>query len=733
MKRLLALLIALTAIISFLPAYAAEPAGQQPQGVTQSTSAFTIGEIVVRDKATPNIEDASTTTEISGEEIAARSDRSLADSLQMVPGVIVYQSAKGFSGLSMRGFDHERVAIMIDGIPVLEPYYGGNNIDISAIPVSNVSRIVVNRGAASALYGALGSVGSINVITKRPEKLTAAANFEYGEHQNYMVSAEAGAPIGDFYAWVTASVQHSDGYEISEKLDRDKRQSWFNKLSSANVYTGSTAVNNAALYNYLNDTGVWNNTSYKKYMVSGRAGYSIDNTMEVGLSASYYSNEIESNTFKDGSFSSYQPGTTETNGTWKEPTDFTSDGMKSIFQNRAFYWPEDTRLSVSPYFTGNFGDFKLRFNAFYVQQRNNTEGYFSQDRSTAQTFFIDKFHKEQQQSIFEETSMGFFLMPSYTIASWNTIRFNIHYRVEQHEQFYKALSSTGTFATDLGTGEVASNDMSASYVTVAVEDQMNFRTPVGQLSLSAGISYDAQNFTNFQYFDSTTMTLVDFPMVNDDSSIWGTHDSFNPVISAMLDPVKDFLRIRTALAMKTNFPSLSTYKDLGSLIQDNVISADYSLDPERIYSFNAGFELFFLNNGLSFRNDYFYTRIKDKITKLYDPTSTKDLFVNIDGITVQGLESTISANIPRISNIVDISCNLTYVYSRARNDSVDYLTYGEDVENIPSHQFIWNIALKFVTGTNFILWGQHTRNQVQYVVNTDPSDASPGTFSSDVY
>ncbi|HQP49855.1 MAG TPA: hypothetical protein PKX12_14090, partial [Spirochaetota bacterium] len=61
MKRLLALLIALSAIITFLPAYAAEPAGQQPQGVTQSTSAFTIGEIVVRDKAVPNIEDASTT------------------------------------------------------------------------------------------------------------------------------------------------------------------------------------------------------------------------------------------------------------------------------------------------------------------------------------------------------------------------------------------------------------------------------------------------------------------------------------------------------------------------------------------------------------------------------------------------------------------------------------------------------------------------------------------------
>jgi hypothetical protein len=31
----------------------------------------------------------------------------------------------------MRGFDQKMVAILIDGIPVLDPYYGGNNTDIS--------------------------------------------------------------------------------------------------------------------------------------------------------------------------------------------------------------------------------------------------------------------------------------------------------------------------------------------------------------------------------------------------------------------------------------------------------------------------------------------------------------------------------------------------------------------------------------------------------------------------
>ncbi|HOJ30356.1 MAG TPA: TonB-dependent receptor plug domain-containing protein, partial [Spirochaetota bacterium] len=284
--RLLALyVIVLSTGISFAQ-NTTETDNQQPKEYeekidTQSTQprykVFHPGEIVISETKISNIEKATTNTQITEKDIEARNDKALSDSLQMVPGVLIEQTAKGFTGLSVRGLDHQYVAILIDGVPVIDPYYGGKNIDISMIPVGNVQRIIVNRGISSALYGSLGSAGSINIITKKPEELYAKAKAEYGEYSNYFISAEAGLPVGNFYTWIAVSRQYSEGYEISEKLTRNKRQEWFDKivsydLADSNSGTAVTIVHPLfsdidldAVDNYLNDTGKWNNTEYTKH------------------------------------------------------------------------------------------------------------------------------------------------------------------------------------------------------------------------------------------------------------------------------------------------------------------------------------------------------------------------------------------------------------------------------------------------------------------------------------
>ncbi len=744
MKRVrLLLVILLACVLAFsVPLFAQEDTLDAEEDTTtavedtgkdsgKGTMTFKMGEIVVSDKAVANIEASSTTTEITEEEIQSRSDKTLADSLQMVPGVVVEQTAKGMSGFNMRGFSQERVAILIDGVPVLDPYEGGSNIDLSMIPVTNVSRIVVNRGSASALYGALGSIGSINIITKKPERLTAAANIEYGEHKNYTISAEAGAPIGDFYAWITATRMYSEGYEISDKLDKDKRRDWFEKLSSYEHFTTYGAIDLDALDNYLNDTGVWNNTSYTKHQLSGRVGYEITRDMEAGVSASYSHNEAESNTFKDNSVAYFEEGSP---GSWSTPTTWNSDMKRAGFTNRAFYWPEDWRLSVSPYFMGEFDDLKVRLNTFYVKQRNVLEGYFNQDRdgawmfpSSAADHTSGPEKMSQSQSIYEESSAGFYLLPEYRFNSWNTLAMSIHYRFEHHEKLDKVLDSSSALASVIGTDETTVLEMQANYITVAAEDQMNFDTRAGNLSLSAGISYDAQDYAKIKSFNTTTDELEANPLIDDDATIWGTRDSFNPVLSAMLDPIEDLLRLRTALAMKTNFPNMSIYKDLSTGTQGEAI------EPERIYSFNAGFELFFLDKAISFRNDYFYTNIKDKISSLVDPATGDDYYTNIDGITAQGLESTLQTKFSDIANIMDVTAAVSYVFTHARNDEADPYTYDVYVEEMPMHQFIWQFVLDFVTDTSCTIWGTHSRNQVKYVMNSDPSVTSTNEYTSDVY
>jgi outer membrane cobalamin receptor len=707
-------------------------------GTQQKYEAFHLGEIVITETRIPNIEKATTNTEISSKDIDIRNDKALADSLQMVPGVKVEQTAKGFSGLSMRGLDHQYVAILIDGVPVIDPYYGGNNIDISMIPVSNVERIIINRGVSSALYGSLGSAGSINIITKKPQELYAKAKVEYGEYTNYFIGGETGIPIGNFYTWIAASRQYSDGYEISKKLTTTKRREWFDKLvtydladqSGSIVHPLFSDIDLEAVDNYLNDTGKWNNTEYTKHTIAGKIGYSINDKTELGISAHYYHNEMYSNTFQNNSL----PYFDEENNKWSLPAyprdyvDSSGKSWRDIFSNRAFYWPEDWRLNVSPYFATSYKDFKIRINTFYIKQRNNLEGYFNQNYDIAQMFPNSTNYTGNAQSIFEETAYGIYIMPQYTLFKNNTIYGSIHYRKEQHDKYEKALDATSALALTLGTNEYKVQDMNAEYVTVAIEDQWDINTGAGMLFLSVGASYDAQNLSTVRAYDKNTDSLTSYPKMENTAYIWGTYDSFNPVMAAMYEAIPDLLKIRLACGIKTMFPNLSQYKDIGQDILDN--NEEYQIKPETIYNSNTGFEIILWDNALSFRNDYFITKVKNKIARVYDPDSAYEKYDNIEGITAQGIESTLTYETSLKS--ISIQCTLNYVFTHAQNDEVSSLTYGKRVEGIPTHQFLIQLMIGLPTKTDFVFWGTYTADQIVYVANTS-YDFTTTSFSADAY
>ena len=270
---------------------------------------------------------------------------------------------------------------------------------------------MVNRGVSSSLYGALGSVGSINIVTKKPAELHASTKAEYGEYQTYMLAADVSAPLGNFYTWLSGSYQHSNGYNVSKKLTATERRAWFDKLVQWNLYRSDPGTL-AASSSYLDGKSRWEHSSYSKYQLNGRVGYAFTDTLEAGVSAYFYSNKQEANSYSSTTNASYT-------NVWKSVnpvTAFTTDGKSAALQNRVFSWPEDTRLTVSPYFSGEFGNLSLRANVFYTKQRNNLEAWANQAESTllfpSSVYYIQsntvKSYWELVQSIYEETSYGFF-------------------------------------------------------------------------------------------------------------------------------------------------------------------------------------------------------------------------------------------------------------------------------------------------------------------------------------
>ncbi|NUN69091.1 MAG: TonB-dependent receptor [Bacteroidetes bacterium] len=109
---------------------------------------------------------------IGAQEFERRNTVALDDALRYVPGVSFQQSQvniRASSGYS-RGVG-SRVLLLIDGVPLLTGDTG--EITFEAIPVFQIDRVEVVKGAGSALYGSGALGGVINVLTKeiagRPE------------------------------------------------------------------------------------------------------------------------------------------------------------------------------------------------------------------------------------------------------------------------------------------------------------------------------------------------------------------------------------------------------------------------------------------------------------------------------------------------------------------------------------------------------------------------------------
>ncbi|MCK4695096.1 MAG: TonB-dependent receptor plug domain-containing protein, partial [Candidatus Cloacimonetes bacterium] len=85
--------------------------------------------------------------------------------LDGVPGLFSCSSGQGESGIFIRGFDAEKIQILINGIPVNDPesqvVYWSNWTGLS----SNIKSIQVQRGAGSSLYGSGALGGSVNIET----------------------------------------------------------------------------------------------------------------------------------------------------------------------------------------------------------------------------------------------------------------------------------------------------------------------------------------------------------------------------------------------------------------------------------------------------------------------------------------------------------------------------------------------------------------------------------------
>lgn len=201
----------------------------------QANPLFIPSVIVTAAKRSQLVDQAVTSVALVGEQqIARRAVNTIDEALDKAPGVQLIAGQVNLRGSS--GFVEglgSRVMLLLDGVPANQGDRGGINWDV--VPVDQVARVEVVKGAGSALYGSAAFGGLVNLITRElPLGLHARlratggvfadpphAVWGFRDYRGIQDGLDLAGSYGRgaVRAGLSAGARHSDGYRQQDRAD----------------------------------------------------------------------------------------------------------------------------------------------------------------------------------------------------------------------------------------------------------------------------------------------------------------------------------------------------------------------------------------------------------------------------------------------------------------------------------------------------------------------------------
>jgi len=221
----------------------------------------------------------------------------------MVPSLFVTErsifgfgvSNGGSGGIKLRGVgSNGGVLMMVDGQPQFAGIYSHHIADFYG--KEYVDRVEVLRGPGSVLYGSNAMGGTINVITKNPQKrgVRTTISSQYGSYNTWLSSLTNTTRFGRFSSLVSASYNRTDGnidnfdfrqVDVYAKAGYDFSQYW----KAAADFTFMKFSGNDPVYPKLSNPE--STEIYHQDIIRGEASASASNNYgsTSGLARVYYS------------------------------------------------------------------------------------------------------------------------------------------------------------------------------------------------------------------------------------------------------------------------------------------------------------------------------------------------------------------------------------------------------------------------------------------------------------
>ncbi|MCC9138210.1 TonB-dependent receptor [Pontibacter silvestris] len=665
--------------LSLLLAVTAAPAFAQQQPI-DSVRTLHISEVVVT--ATRSETDKSKTPQsinvISQKDIQLTGAQEFTDLIKKNSSVNVIQYPGLSAGVSIRGFRpqfsglNQRTLLLVDGRPA-------GTTNLATINPSNIDRIEVLKGPASALYGSQAMGGVVNIITKKSQGSVKTSLFaEYGSFETLKLGGATGGNITEKLDFDLSflSFDRSKNYKLGDgNLFRD----WLDADKARKKY-----ANEDPAYVDVDDTrGDGERRDYTRLSYntgSLRLGYQLNDNWRVDLKGErFLANNVE--TASDIDAGNSQPG------------------RKDIDRY-------NSELSIA----GNVAGHQLLLRGYAAEETSDTYNLYTQDWTTGETSPIASYRSYRSSSEWK----GLQLKDVYEIGR-HTITAGIDYT--------NATAKSRSFSVD--GNDVAPYNPNYSLIStgIYVQGQLSFLKE--RLIITPGARYD------FITFDIKNTPLLTKYVPGKE-----TNPFFSPSLGVQFQFTEPLTVHATAgrAFVTPDAYNVAGYSVASSANGASVTYGNPNLENENSITWDAGLRFQKLESGFSADVTYFSTHIKDRITKTSpvaaangetvngQPIISSITYTNANKADIRGLEIELGYDFGALS---DYQYSLRLFANNAYNFTAEEVTINadgsetkKDIYNVADLVSSYGLEYNNLKGLNLRLNGRY----VGYRKDTDFND-----------
>jgi len=246
---------------------------------------------------------------ITKEELEILKCNRLSECLEFATGMSsVNGEGNVFSTTTIRGNTlvnyNTNTLLLVDGIPILNPYHGSFNLDM--MPLSSVERIEIVKGANSVLYGSNAINGVINIITIDADD-EVMARVRYGSYDTLHLEARGvyNYDEGSLRLFADRTTSNEESFNIKDENSQTRN---FAQGYETDALIAKASYDEAWMHlqffdrhleNYkTGDFGILSNdkkegNSEKEYLIALGYNYEINNDFSLKMKSVYHNWDLE--------------------------------------------------------------------------------------------------------------------------------------------------------------------------------------------------------------------------------------------------------------------------------------------------------------------------------------------------------------------------------------------------------------------------------------------------------